>query len=175
MNRVVTLTMMALGAAVMAACADPVAADPIEPVLDLQQSPVDQGRYSVTLSQFDHDTTLNRLLQAIDRRDLTVFATVDHQAGAAAFDLEMPAATVVIFGAAQLGTPLMVTEPMMAAELPLRAAVYDDAEGVTHLAVSSPASIGRAFPVVAAEQAPRLEAITRNLTALSEEVTGNGS
>ncbi|MEO1656402.1 MAG: DUF302 domain-containing protein [Pseudomonadota bacterium] len=174
MNRVVTVTTIALGAALVAACADPVAADPVAAPA-AEQSPVDQARYIVTESAFDHDTTLNRLFEAIDRRDLTVFATVDHQAGAATVELDMPPATVVIFGAPQIGTPLMLAEPVMAAELPLRAAVFEDAEGVTHLAVTSPASIGRAFPVLATDQAQRLEGITRNLTALSAEVTGDAS
>ncbi|MEO1043715.1 MAG: DUF302 domain-containing protein [Pseudomonadota bacterium] len=171
MNRVLTLSSIALGAALITACADPVAADPVTP--NVEQSPVDQGRYRVTQSAFDHDETLKRLLQAIDRRDLTVFATIDHQAGAASVDLEMAPATVVIFGAPQIGTALMQADPVMAAELPLRAAVFDDQDGATHLAVTSPASIGRAFPAVTAAEQARLDGIARNLRALSEEVTGN--
>ncbi|MEM7739915.1 MAG: DUF302 domain-containing protein [Pseudomonadota bacterium] len=171
MNRVLTISSLALGAALIAACAEPVAADPAVAVIE--QSPIDQARYRVTLSQFDHDETLNRLLQALDRRDLTVFATIDHQAGAAAVDLELAPATVVIFGAPQIGTALMQADPVMAAELPLRAAVFDDQDGATHLAVTSPASIGRSFPAVASAEQARLEGISRNLSALSTEVTGN--
>ncbi|MEM0929407.1 MAG: DUF302 domain-containing protein [Pseudomonadota bacterium] len=171
MNRFVTVTTIALGAGMLAACADPVAADPVE-AAEAERSPVDQARYLVTASAFDHDATLRRLLEALDRRDLTVFATVDHQAGAASVDLTLNPATVVIFGSPQIGTALMQADPVMAAELPLRAAVFEDTGGVTHLAVTSPASIGRSFPKVAEAQAARLDGMARNLQALSAEVTG---
>lgn len=128
-------------------------------------------RFTVTESQFDHDETMRRLYQAIDRRDLTIFAVIDHAAGAQAAELDLKASTVVIFGSPNVGTQLMQAEPLMAGELPLRAAVFEDEEGKVKVAVTSMNAIGRAYPSLEGQQ-QRLSNIRDNLAALSQEATG---
>ncbi|MEM9810094.1 MAG: DUF302 domain-containing protein [Pseudomonadota bacterium] len=134
---------------------------------------IKQNRYMVTSSAFGHDETLRRLLDALDRRDLTVFAVVDHAASAASVELDLTPASLVIFGSPRIGTPLIKADSLLAAELPLRAAVYDNAEGQTMLAITSLRAIGREFAVIGETQSERVDTITRNLSALSAEVTGD--
>lgn len=132
-------------------------------------APIEQ-RYLVADSQYDHEETLRRLFEGLDRRDLTVFALIDHQAGARTVDLEMPPAVVVIFGSPRLGTPLMTAAPVLAAELPLRAAVYEE-DGVVKMAITSITGVARAAPAIA-QPKERLKAISNNLKAILEEATG---
>lgn len=94
-----------------------------------------QDRFVVTDSGRDHAGTRTALLEALDRRDLTIFAVIDHQAGARSVDLELPPMTLVIFGNPRAGTPLMQAQPLLGAELPLRALIFDE-DGVTRIAVT---------------------------------------
>ena len=141
------------------------------PVAETEEPTLETPRFRISASAFSHEETLRRLYQAIDRRDLTVFAVIDHAAGAAQVDLEMPPSTVVIFGSARLGTALMLAEPQLAAELPLRAAVYEDFDGSVMLAVTSIPALSRSYDALVMERA-RTGRIEDNLAALAEEVTG---
>jgi uncharacterized protein (DUF302 family) len=78
--------------------------------------------------------TLDRVEAAIQKAGLTVFARIDHAAGAKAVGLSMLPATVLIYGHARGGTPLMQADPAAALDLPLRALVREDAAGHTLLA-----------------------------------------
>ena len=78
--------------------------------------------------------TLDRLEAAIQKAGMTVFARIDHAAGAKAVGLSMLPATVLIYGQARGGTPLMQADPAAALDLPLRALVREDAGGQTLLA-----------------------------------------
>ncbi len=78
--------------------------------------------------------TLDRLEAAIRKAGMTVFAKIDHAAGAKAVGLSMLPATVLVYGHARGGTPLMQADPAAALDLPLRALVRQDAAGQTLLA-----------------------------------------
>ena len=65
----------------------------------------------------------------------------------------------------------MVAEPKMALELPLRAAVYEDANGTVHFSIVSMSSLQHAYENLE-EQRMRMNGIQNNLSALEVEVTG---
>ena len=92
--------------------------------------------------------TLQRLRDELARRGITLFAEIDHARNARQAGLAMPAATVVIFGSAQAGTPLMLQAPDIALDLPLRVLVREDAGGGTVLAFHDPTRLAAAFGVV---------------------------
>jgi uncharacterized protein (DUF302 family) len=58
-------------------------------------------------SRRDFATTLSRLVTALEERDVTIFATIDHAAGAASVDRKLRPTTLVIFGNPAAGTALM--------------------------------------------------------------------
>jgi uncharacterized protein (DUF302 family) len=130
-----------------------------------------EPRFTAKKSTLSFGDTLTALYRAIDERDLTVFASIDHQAGAAEADLTMRPATVVVFGSPRIGTPLMMADPMVAAELPLRAAVYENEAGEVMVAVTSPTVLARAYPALE-EEKKRLETMAENLKTLAAEATG---
>lgn len=80
------------------------------------------------------DDTLDRLITVIERAGLTIFARIDHAAGARDAGLAMPPAVVLIYGHARGGTPIMLVAPQAALDLPLRVLVREDADGRTMVA-----------------------------------------
>jgi uncharacterized protein (DUF302 family) len=86
------------------------------------------------LAPMDFDATVARLTQAIAASGLMLFARIDHAAGARDAGLAMPPATVLIYGHARGGTPVMLAEPLAALDLPLRVLVRQRDDGRTVIA-----------------------------------------
>ncbi len=76
---------------------------------------------------------VDAFLAILARKGATVFAIVDHAAGAGKVDMELAPATLVIFGNPKLGTPLMQAAPSMAIALPMKAAFVEGEDGKTHI------------------------------------------
>ena len=81
-------------------------------------------------------TTIDRLTAALDAKGITVFARIDHAAGAASVGMALRPTTVVIFGNPAAGTPLMQRDQRVGLDLPLKALVWQDAGGQTWLTYS---------------------------------------
>lgn len=94
-----------------------------------------------TPSAFSAQETLARLKTAIAAAGLTVFAHIDHAAAARAVGLDLAPLDLVIYGDARTGTPLMAHRPTLGVDLPLKALVWQDADGAVWLSVNDLASI----------------------------------
>jgi uncharacterized protein (DUF302 family) len=81
---------------------------------------------------------MDRLEAEIRGKGLTVFAQIDHGAGAAEVGLELRPTTLIIFGNARGGTPLMQAAQTAGIDLPLKALVWQDASGKTWLSYNEP-------------------------------------
>jgi uncharacterized protein (DUF302 family) len=75
--------------------------------------------------------TLERLVQKIATAGMTIFARIDHAAGAREVGMEMPPTVVLLYGHPRGGTPIMLAAPQAALDLPLRVLVREEAEGQT--------------------------------------------
>jgi uncharacterized protein (DUF302 family) len=82
--------------------------------------------------------TMNRLEAAVKAKGLTVFARIDHAAGAAEVALPLRPTELLIFGNAKGGTPLMQSAQTIGIDLPLKALVWQDASGNTWLSYNDP-------------------------------------
>jgi uncharacterized protein (DUF302 family) len=78
--------------------------------------------------------TLERIAKAITDAGMMIFARIDHAAGAREAGLTMPPATVLIYGHAKGGTPIMLAAPQAALDLPLRVLIRQNQEGQTVIA-----------------------------------------
>ena len=87
------------------------------------------------------DVTIDRLAAAVEGAGATVFARVDHAAGASKVDMELRPTTLLIFGNPKLGTPAMLDGQTAGLDLPLRVLAYADGEGVVHVTYHAPASL----------------------------------
>ena len=80
-------------------------------------------------SVFDFSATLARVIAAIGSAGLTIFARIDHAENARAVGLAMPPTTLLIYGNARGGTPIMLASPRSALDLPLRVLVRQAGAG----------------------------------------------
>jgi uncharacterized protein (DUF302 family) len=83
------------------------------------------------------DATMEKFESAAKKRGFIVFARLDHAAGAESVGLKMPRATVIVFGNPRAGTPVFVKTPTVAIDLPLKAMVWEDANGKVFLSYNS--------------------------------------
>ena len=91
--------------------------------------------------------TVERLVKAVEAKGLKVAARVDHAAGAKAAGLDMPPTEVVMFGNPKLGTPLMLANPEIAVDLPLKIVVWQAASGKVMIGYTSPDALKARFEI----------------------------
>jgi uncharacterized protein (DUF302 family) len=89
-------------------------------------------------SPYSVPETLKRLESALQAKNLTVFARIDHSGEAEKAGLSMRPTQLIIFGSPRGGTPLMVASPTLAIDLPLKALAWQDADGTVWLSYNSP-------------------------------------
>jgi uncharacterized protein (DUF302 family) len=87
--------------------------------------------------------TIERLETAVKARGMTVFARIDHAAGAAEVGLALRPTELLIFGNAKGGTPLMQSVQTIGIDLPLKALVWQDASGITWLSYNDPSWLAK--------------------------------
>ncbi len=75
-------------------------------------------------SPFSVEETLARFQEAIHRRNLSLFAHINHSGEAKRVGLKMHEAHVLIFGNPKAGTPLMIASPLLALDLPLKVLIW---------------------------------------------------
>jgi uncharacterized protein (DUF302 family) len=121
-------------------------------------------------SSFGPKETLDRLEAQIKAKGLTVFARIDHAAGAAAAGMALRPTEVVLFGDARGGTPLMADKQTAGIDLPLKCLVWQDEAGKTWLSYNEPDWIARRHGLGAASNAPR-HAMSGLLAALAKAAT----
>jgi uncharacterized protein (DUF302 family) len=97
-----------------------------------QEAPYPARTQSVT-SQYDFATTVSRLNGALTSHNITVFADIDQSAAATHAGTSLRPTRLFLFGNPKGGTPAMQANPHAAIELPLRAVVWEDDQGKTHI------------------------------------------
>jgi uncharacterized protein (DUF302 family) len=123
----------------------------------------------VTRSTLGHSETVDALLAALEQRSITVFARIDHAAGAREAGMELPPQDVVVFGNPRAGTPLMQSDPRVGIELPLRILVWQADDGVL-VGYSDPRELSGGYDLDGQEAV--LEQMARLLQRLAEEAAG---
>jgi uncharacterized protein (DUF302 family) len=107
--------------------------------------PVDTAERGIVQLPSRHSVlaTMDRLESLLKERGITVFARIDFSGDAARAGLTLRPQQLLIFGNPKAGTPLMATEPTAGLDLPLKALVWEDADGCTHIAYNDPQYIVR--------------------------------
>jgi uncharacterized protein (DUF302 family) len=82
--------------------------------------------------------TVDRLEELLKAKGIKIFAHIDQAAEARAAGLTMRPTVLVIFGDPKAGTPLMNKYPSLAMDLPLKALVWESADGKVWLSYNSP-------------------------------------
>ena len=116
-------------------------------------------------SSFGPKETMDRLEADIKGKGLTVFARIDHGAGAAEVGQPLRPTELLIFGNARGGTPLMQSVQTIGIDLPLKALVWQDSSDVTWLSYNEPAWLAQRHGLSGAT-----DAVVGNLTAALDAV-----
>jgi uncharacterized protein (DUF302 family) len=82
--------------------------------------------------------TVDRLESSLTGKGIKVFARLDQAGEAKAVGLTMRPMVLLIFGDPKAGTPLMILHPSLAMDLPLKALVWEAADGRVWLSYNSP-------------------------------------
>ena len=122
-------------------------------------------------SNYGPKETMDRLEAEVKAKGLTVFARIDHAAGAAEVGLSLRPTELLIFGNAKGGTPLMQSMQTIGIDLPLKALVWQDGSGSTWLSYNDPGwlakrhGLGREVDATVSALAAALDALARAATA----------
>jgi uncharacterized protein (DUF302 family) len=111
--------------------------------------------------------TMDLLEAEIKAKGLTVFARIDHAAGAAQVGLALRPTEVLIFGNARGGTPLMQSSQTTGIDLPLKCLVWQDEAGKTWLSCNDPAWIAHRHGLGAAADTA-VKAMTTMLSSVTK-------
>ncbi len=110
--------------------------------------------------------TLNRLEMFAKQKGMTIFARIDHAAGAAKVGEKLRPTEVLIFGNPKGGTPFMACAQTIGIDLPMKALAWEDAAGQVWLGYNDPAFVARRHE---AAQCPVIETLKNVLTGLVQE------
>jgi uncharacterized protein (DUF302 family) len=91
--------------------------------------------------------TIDRLEAVLREKNIHIFARIDQRDEAKKAGLHMPAMELLIFGNPKAGTPLMVSEPTIGIDLPLKALAWEDREGKVWLSYNAPEYLEERFSV----------------------------
>ncbi|RWM10877.1 MAG: DUF302 domain-containing protein [Mesorhizobium sp.] len=80
-------------------------------------------------SRFGVSETIDRLVDAVTRAGLRVFARIDHAAGALEIGAALRPTELLIFGHPKGGTPLMQDRQLAGIDLPIKALAWQDEQG----------------------------------------------
>jgi uncharacterized protein (DUF302 family) len=120
-------------------------------------------------SVFGPKETMDRLENELRTLGMSIFARIDHAAGAREAGLELRPTEVIIFGNARGGTPLMQSVQTIGIDLPLKALVWQDATNKTWLSYNEPSWIAQRHSLT------NVDAIVSKMAALLRVVTAKAA
>jgi len=121
-------------------------------------------------SAFPVAETVDRLAAAAEAAGMTVFARVDHAAGAAEVGLPLRPTELILVGNPRGGTPLMQDAQTAGIDLPLRALAWEDADGRVWMTTNDTAWIAARHGLGEASAAA-LSAVSAGLARIVGEAT----
>ncbi len=107
--------------------------------------------------------TIDRLAKIVKDKGMTVFARVDHAAGAIKVGKTLRPTELLIFGNPQGGTPLMGCAQTAGIDLPMKALAWVDAQGQAWIGYNDPAWIARRHDAPQCAAADNLRKVLQGL------------
>jgi len=117
-------------------------------------------------SPYGAKETMDRLEGILMQKGMTIFARVDHAAGAAKVGKKLRPTELLIFGNPQGGTPLMECSQTAGIDLPLKALVRQDESGQVWLGYNDPAFLAARH---GAAQCPMVANLKKALAGFVQE------
>jgi len=112
-----------------------------------------QDGWIIKDSKFSVKITADKLEAVIENAPPKLFARIDHAQGARSIEMELEDATVIIFGAPQIGTPIMQENILAGIDLPIKVLIWrDEASEVTKIGYLDPATLKARYNIEGAEK-----------------------
>ncbi|MEH2251319.1 DUF302 domain-containing protein [Nostoc sp.] len=97
------------------------------------------------LSQYSVPVTIDRLEAVLQVKGITIFARINQQAEAEKVGLSLCPTQLLLFGNPKAGTSLMVAEPTIALDLPLKALAWEATDGKVWVSYNDPNYLKQRF------------------------------
>ncbi|MBE9107124.1 DUF302 domain-containing protein [Nostoc cf. edaphicum LEGE 07299] len=97
------------------------------------------------LSQYSVPVTIDRLKAVLEVKGITIFARIDQQAEAEKVGLSLCPTQLLLFGNPKAGTSLMVAEPTIALDLPLKVLAWEATDGKVWVSYNDPNYLKQRF------------------------------
>lgn len=117
-------------------------------------------------SQHSVSETLDRLSAIMKEKGITIFARIDHAAGAKKVGIGLKPTQVLIFGNPKLGTPLMQANRQIGVDLPLKALAWEDDAGKVWLGYTAPETLKQRFGISERDE------VFKKMTGALDNLTG---
>ena len=118
-------------------------------------------------SPYGAQETVDRLENFLKGKGMTIFARVDHAAGAVKIGKQLRPTEILIFGNPQGGTPLMQCGQTAGIDLPLKALVWQDASGQVWFSYNDPQYLANRHG--ATDCGPVVQNLRKAISALAQE------
>jgi uncharacterized protein (DUF302 family) len=119
-----------------------------------------------TKSKHTVKDTIDRLEASLKQKGISVFARIDHAAGAAQVDMALRPTLLLIFGSPKGGTPLMQSVQRIGIDLPLKMLCWQDEAGDVWLSYNDMQWLANRHGL-GAPATPAIDALARLLAALA--------
>lgn len=113
--------------------------------------------------------TADKLESVLKDKGMTIFARIDHSAGAEKVGQSLRDTELVLFGNPQVGTKLMNCAQSVGIDLPLKALVWKDEQGKVWLSYNDPAYLADRHSIEGCD--PVLEKVSGALAKFSAAAT----
>lgn len=108
-------------------------------VVGLSNSVLAEPGLTSVKSAHSVERTADKLVEVLRAKGMTVFARIDHAAGAAKAGQSLAPTQVVVFGNPKVGTPLMKCNRAVAIDLPQKALIWEDSQANVWFTYNAPA------------------------------------
>ena len=125
-------------------------------------------------SNYGPEETMKKFETAAQAKGMTIFAKIDHAAGAAQVGLPLRPTSLIIFGNPKGGTAPMQIAQTSGIDLPLKALVWQDASGTTWLSYNDPTWIANRHGLQH-EAESAIKGMSDALHAFASAATGHSS
>jgi uncharacterized protein (DUF302 family) len=133
-----------------------------------QTSPADANLVTLP-SAHTAAQTVERMKALLAKKEIQLFADIDHAAAAQKVGLLLRPTRVLIFGNPQAGTPLMQSRQTVGLDLPLRVLIWEDEAGKVWLTYHPPSFLAQLHHIADREES--VKSLDAGLDALSRSAT----
>lgn len=122
------------------------------------------------ISAHSFKVTDGKLKSAIEGRGLTIFEVINHGEGARMAGMDIGKSKLYLFGNPKSGTPLMMENPEMGLELPMKVLIYQGKDGSVHVVRNDMNEVTEDYGVSGRDKL--VSKISKTLSAIVSEATG---